>query len=85
MDDKLGRLKGESEELITYVTDRKGHDMRYAIDATKIQNELGWKPTITFEQGLEQTVEWYLSHQEWVDEVTSGSYQTYYDNMYKNR
>jgi dTDP-glucose 4,6-dehydratase len=85
MDDKLGRSEGESEGLITYVTDRKGHDLRYAIDATKIQNELGWKPTITFEQGLEQTVDWYLHHEEWVDEVTSGAYQTYYDNMYKNR
>jgi dTDP-glucose 4,6-dehydratase len=85
MDDKLGRRKGESEELISYVTDRKGHDLRYAIDANKIQNELGWKPTITFEQGLEQTVEWYLQNQDWVEEVTSGSYQKYYDNMYKNR
>lgn len=85
MDDKLGRRTGESEELINYVTDRKGHDLRYAIDAKKIQIELGWKPTITFEKGLEQTVEWYLQNQDWVEEVTSGSYQTYYDNMYKNR
>lgn len=85
MDHKLGRSNGESEELITYVTDRKGHDLRYAIDATKIQDELGWKPSITFEQGLEQTVDWYLNNQDWVDEVTSGSYQTYYENMYKNR
>ena len=82
MDDKLGRDKGESEKLLTYVTDRAGHDMRYAIDATKIKNELGWEPSIIFEKGLEKTVEWYLNNQSWLDNVTSGDYQKYYDNQY---
>jgi dTDP-glucose 4,6-dehydratase len=85
MDDKLGREKGESEKLITYVTDRAGHDKRYAIDATKLENELGWKPSILFEEGLSKTVDWYLENQDWVEKVTSGSYQEYYDQMYLNR
>ena len=85
MDDKLGRSKGESEELITYVTDRPGHDMRYAIDASKLENEIGWKPSVTFEEGLDKTVEWYLQNQEWMENVTSGNYQAYYDKMYENR
>jgi dTDP-glucose 4,6-dehydratase len=85
MDDKLKREKGESEKLITYVSDRKGHDMRYAIDASKLENELGWKPSITFEEGLEKTVDWYLNNQEWIEKVTSGDYQDYYNEMYSNR
>jgi len=82
MDQKLGRPEGESEKLITYVTDRAGHDLRYAIDANKIKNELGWEPSVTFEQGLASTVDWYLSHQSWLDNVTSGDYQQYYATMY---
>ena len=82
MDNKLGRTSGESEKLITFVTDRAGHDLRYAIDSSKLQCELGWVPSITFEEGLEQTVEWYLSNGEWLTNVTSGSYQHYYDQMY---
>ncbi|NTW54358.1 MAG: dTDP-glucose 4,6-dehydratase [Chlorobaculum sp.] len=85
MDRKLGREAGESEKLITYVTDRAGHDLRYAIDATKLQRELGWVPSVTFEQGLEQTVDWYLTNQSWLDEVTSGAYQHYYEKMYAGR
>ena len=85
MDQELNREKGESEKLITFVTDRAGHDKRYAIDATKLETELGWKPSITFEQGLENTVDWYLNNQEWVQKVTSGAYQTYYEQMYANR
>ena len=85
MDEKLGRLSGESEKLITYVTDRAGHDLRYAIDSSKLQRELGWIPSISFEKGLELTVEWYLSHAEWLDDVTSGGYQRYYEEMYGNR
>lgn len=85
MDEKLHRGKGESRELITFVTDRAGHDLRYAIDATKIMNELGWKPSLQFEEGLNKTVDWYLTNQKWLDEVTSGNYQHYYENMYKNR
>ena len=83
MDRKLGRNEGESEKLITYVTDRAGHDMRYAIDATKIKRELGWEPSITFEKGLEDTVEWYLSNSDWLNNVTSGDYQSYYEKQYK--
>ncbi|MEA5260593.1 dTDP-glucose 4,6-dehydratase [Arcicella aquatica] len=82
MDSKLGREEGTSEKLITYVTDRAGHDLRYAIDATKIMNELGWKPSLQFEEGLEKTVSWFLSNQEWLDNVTSGNYQDYYKKMY---
>ena len=85
MDEKLGREEGTSEKLITYVTDRAGHDLRYAIDATKIMNELGWKPSLQFEEGLEKTVDWFLNNQEWLDDVTSGNYQKYYTEMYANR
>ena len=85
MDEKLGRPAGESEKLITYVTDRAGHDLRYAIDSSKLQRELGWVPSISFEKGLEVTVEWYLAHAEWLDDVTSGGYQRYYEEMYGNR
>ncbi len=82
MDTKLGRQKGESRQLITYVTDRAGHDLRYAIDASKIQRELGWMPQETFETGIEKTVEWYLSNQTWLEHVTSGTYREYYQKMY---
>ncbi|MGZ5285604.1 MAG: dTDP-glucose 4,6-dehydratase, partial [Flavitalea sp.] len=82
MDEKLRRPKGESEQLITYVKDRPGHDRRYAIDAGKINKELGWKPTVTFEEGLEQTVDWYLKNTEWLNHVTSGDYAKYYDTQY---
>lgn len=85
MDEKLGREKGESEKLITYVTDRAGHDKRYAIDASKLENELNWMPSIKFEEGLSKTVDWYLENQDWVNKVTSGSYKEYYENMYDNR
>lgn len=85
MDKKLGREAGTSEKLITYVTDRAGHDLRYAIDANKIMNELGWKPSLQFEEGIEKTVDWYLSNQQWMDDVTSGVYQNYYKAMYSNR
>ena len=81
----LGNPEGHSLGLITYVTDRPGHDARYAIDASKIHEELGWKPSITFEEGLEKTVRWYLENQEWMDRVTSGDYMTYYNEMYNNR
>lgn len=83
MDAKLGREAGESEKLITYVKDRPGHDLRYAIDASKINSELGWKPSVTFEQGLEKTIDWYLSNEEWLKNVTSGNYKEYYDKQYK--
>ena len=82
MDEKLGRLEGNSQELITYVKDRPGHDLRYAIDASKINKELGWKPSVTFEEGLEQTIDWYLSNQEWLNNVTSGAYASYYEQQY---
>lgn len=85
MDKKLGREAGESEKLITYVTDRAGHDKRYAIDASKLEKELDWTPSITFEEGLEKTVDWYLENSEWVDRITSGSYKEYYQKMYTNR
>lgn len=85
MDSKLGRTEGESEQLITYVTDRAGHDFRYAIDSSKLMGELNWMPSVTFEQGLEKTVDWYLANQEWLHHVTSGAYQSYYQNMYSNR
>lgn len=85
MDEKLGRAKGESEALITYVKDRPGHDRRYAIDATKISKELGWKPSVTFEQGLSETVDWYLQNEEWLKHVTSGEYQHYYEGQYAGR
>ena len=82
MDEELNRLKGESRKLITYVKDRAGHDMRYAIDASKINDKLGWKPSVTFEQGLRNTVKWYLSNEKWLNDVTSGAYQRYYDKHY---
>ncbi|MGO4770977.1 dTDP-glucose 4,6-dehydratase [Flavobacterium sp. W22_SRS_FK3] len=82
MDEKLGREKGKSQELITYVKDRPGHDLRYAIDATKINKELGWKPSVTFEEGLEKTINWYLNNEEWLRNVTSGSYKDYYKKQY---
>jgi dTDP-glucose 4,6-dehydratase len=85
MDEKLGREIGHSEKLITYIKDRPGHDRRYAIDATKINKELGWKPSVTFEQGLSETIDWFLSNQEWLQNVTSGNYQNYYQSMYSNR
>ena len=85
MDRKLGRAEGESEKLITYVTDRAGHDLRYAIDSGKLQKELGWVPSLQFEEGIEKTIDWYLGNQEWLDHVTSGEYQKYYGEMYDNR
>lgn len=83
MDEKLGRKNGESAELITFVKDRPGHDLRYAIDATKINKELGWKPSVTFEEGLDKTVEWYLANKDWLENVTSGAYQKYYQQQYQ--
>lgn len=85
MDQKLGRAAGESASLITYVTDRPGHDLRYAIDATKLNKELGWKPSLQFEEGLAKTVDWYLANTEWIKHVTSGDYQKYYENQYDHR
>ena len=82
MDQKLGRPEGTSAQLITYVTDRAGHDLRYAIDATKLMTELGWEPSVTFEQGLAITVDWYLANWDWVERVTSGDYQSYYQKRY---
>lgn len=82
MDEKLGRQAGTSEQLITFVKDRPGHDLRYAIDATKINQELGYKPSVTFEEGLSRTIDWYLKNQEWLDNVTSGDYQNYYEKQY---
>ena len=85
VDRLLGRKEGEDMDLITYVTDRKGHDMRYAIDYRKLQKELGWEPSLQFEEGIEETVKWYLDNQEWMEHVTSGEYQKYYEGMYKDR
>ncbi|ATA91846.1 dTDP-glucose 4,6-dehydratase [Capnocytophaga canimorsus] len=85
VDKQLGRPEGSSEKLITFVTDRAGHDLRYAIDATKIKKELGWEPSLQFEEGIQRTVAWYLQNQEWLDTITSGDYQKYYDQMYTNR
>lgn len=82
MDKKLGRVEGESEKLITYVKDRPGHDLRYAIDATKIQKELNWNPTVNFEEGLSKTIDWYFDNREWLINVTSGDYQNYYNKYY---
>ena len=82
MDAKLGRVKGESEKLITYVKDRPGHDLRYAIDASKIKSDLGWMPSVTFEEGLKETIKWYLENTEWLMNVTSGKYQEYYNQQY---
>ena len=85
MDKKLGREEGESEKLITFVKDRAGHDLRYAIDATKIKKELGWEPSLQFEEGIEKTIDWYLANEEWMKNVTSGDYQKYYENQYVKR
>jgi dTDP-glucose 4,6-dehydratase len=85
MDEKLGREKGESEKLITYVKDRAGHDLRYAIDATKIKRELGWEPSLQFEEGIEKTIDWYLGNTEWLENVTSGDYKKYYEEQYVKR
>ena len=85
MDNKLGRPVGTSADLITYVTDRAGHDLRYAIDASKLRDELGWEPSVQLEEGLQQTIDWYLSNEEWLKSVTSGDYQEYYEKHYKNR
>jgi dTDP-glucose 4,6-dehydratase len=85
VDRLLGNPEGASDHLITYVTDRAGHDLRYAIDSSKLQRELGWEPSLQFEEGIEKTVRWYLDNQAWMDNVTSGDYQKYYDDMYKNR
>jgi len=85
LDNKLQRVAGESEALITFVTDRAGHDLRYAIDAGKLKNELGWVPSITFEEGLEKTVQWYLDNEDWLNDVTSGHYQQYYNEQYNHR
>ena len=81
----LGRPEGADDDLITYVTDRAGHDLRYAIDSTKLQRELGWEPSLQFEEGIEKTIKWYLENQDWLDNVTSGEYQKYYEEMYKGR
>ncbi len=81
----MGNPEGSSENLITYVTDRAGHDLRYAIDSRKLQRELGWEPSLQFEEGIERTVRWYLDNQEWMDNITSGEYEKYYDDMYLNR
>jgi len=79
---KLGRPSGDSEKLITFVTDRPGHDLRYAIDASKIKNELDWEPSVTFEEGLAITIDWYLNNDVWLKNVTSGAYQSYYDKQH---
>lgn len=84
VDRLLGNPEGQSEKLITYVTDRLGHDMRYAIDSRKLQAELGWEPSLQFEEGIEKTVRWYLDHQDWMDNITSGDYESYYEEMYKS-
>ena len=85
VDKQLGNTPGTSDHLITYVTDRAGHDLRYAIDSTKIKNELGWEPSLQFEEGIAKTVAWYLENQEWMDNITSGTYEKYYEEMYSNR
>lgn len=83
MDEKLGREAGTSEKLITFVQDRAGHDHRYAIDASKIQKELGWEPSLQFDEGIDITIDWYLANEEWLDHVTSGAYQEYYKELYR--
>ncbi len=85
VDRLLGKPEGSSENLITYVMDRKGHDLRYAIDSSKLKNELGWEPSLQFEEGIEKTVKWYLDNQEWMDHITSGEYEKYYESMYQDR
>ena len=84
MDEKLGRQSGESAQLITFVKDRPGHDLRYAIDATKINKELGYVPSVTFEQGLSLTIDWFLENEDWLNNVTSGDYQSYYKKQYRD-
>ena len=84
MDRKLGREQGTSVQLITFVKDRPGHDKRYAIDATKLNQDLGWKPSVTFEEGLGKTIDWFLENKEWLENVTSGDYQKYYASQYTN-
>jgi len=83
VDRLLGRKEGASDKLITYVKDRAGHDLRYAIDSTKLKKKLGWEPSLQFEEGIEKTVKWYLDNKKWIDRVTSGDYQEYYNKMYK--
>ena len=85
MDEKLGRSLGESEKLISYVTDRAGHDMRYAIDASKLKDELGWEPSLQFEEGIRNTIDWYIENEDWLNNVTSGEYQNYYQKQYQER
>ena len=85
VDRLLGNPEGYSDELITFVTDRAGHDLRYAIDSTKLQKELGWEPSLQFEEGIEKTVRWYLDNEAWMENVTSGDYQKYYEEMYSKR
>ena len=82
VDRLLVREEGTSDKLITFVVDRAGHDLRYAIDSTKLKDELGWEPSLQFEEGIEKTVKWYLNNQKWMDNVTSGNYQAYYQKMY---
>jgi dTDP-glucose 4,6-dehydratase len=85
MDNRMGKPEGTAEKLITYVTDRAGHDLRYAIDANKIMKELGWEPSLQFEEGIEKTIDWYLANKQWMEEITSGDYMKYYDDMYDGR
>lgn len=85
VDRLLGRIEGADLDLITYVTDRLGHDARYAIDSTKLQRELGWVPSLQFEEGIEKTVRWYLENEAWMDNITSGEYEKYYESMYGKR
>ncbi|HRU63652.1 MAG TPA: GDP-mannose 4,6-dehydratase, partial [Paludibacteraceae bacterium] len=85
MDRKLGQVEGESAKLITFIKDRPGHDLRYAIDSSKLQKELGWKPSVNFEEGLEKTVEWYLENEEWLNNVINGDYLKYYEEQYQNQ
>jgi dTDP-glucose 4,6-dehydratase len=85
VDRLLGRKEGEDLGLITFVTDRAGHDLRYAIDSRKLQKELGWEPSLQFEEGIEKTVRWYLDNRDWMENATSGDYMKYYEEMYKNR
>jgi dTDP-glucose 4,6-dehydratase len=85
MDKKMNRSEGETAKLITFVKDRAGHDKRYAIDATKLNKELGWKPSLQFEEGLDKTIDWYLANGEWINNVTSGAYKEYYNDQYVSR